>query len=424
MYRDLAPIVEVFVPDRVRYQPLLLGILDYRTQSNTHWIVKRADDLDRLVDRAYYCAGIIFMPHGPVPGLSNVSIPVVSMGPTTERVPQVRFDDRALGQAAADHLMDRGFTHFAFVGSPEEALHERAEAFAARLRKQGFDLATFPPSRTPYPSGYPERIAALAAWLKALPRPIGILASFDSLAREVIYACEQGGLIVPHEVSVVGVGNDPTVCEFGSPAMTSIEIPRREVGWEAARLLHELMQNKQPRNVTLAHCIVHERASSDTLATQDPIVAASLTFIRQHGQEGLTVDDLVRKTGFSRRTLEYRFRKALRSPPHEVILDHQVRHACALLRADKQTLETIAAQTGFHEASALCRAFRKHKGMTPTEYRRRPPEPAIYPPPNPRPATDRRRPTRTDKIPVPSTAVTPQNSQESQRMRGKATVQR
>lgn len=58
--------------------------------------------------------------------------------------------------------------------------------------------------------------------------------------------------------------------------------------------------------------------------------------------------------------------------------------AIELINEDKFTLTEVALECGFDSGSSLSRAFRKHLGCSPTEYRQQHASPLLLPPPRPR----------------------------------------
>jgi hypothetical protein len=72
--------------------------------------------------------------------------------------------------------------------------------------------------------------SSLAAWLEALPKPVGLLAANDSRARQVLDVCRAIGVRVPEEVAVLGIDNDEMVCQLSSPLLSSIEQGARQIG--------------------------------------------------------------------------------------------------------------------------------------------------------------------------------------------------
>ena len=51
-------------------------------------------------------------------------------------------------------------------------------------------------------------------WLRTLPTPVGLMACYDARASHVLEGCRELGLRVPDDVALIGVDNDPIMCEL------------------------------------------------------------------------------------------------------------------------------------------------------------------------------------------------------------------
>lgn len=108
------------------------------------------------------------------------------------------------------------------------------------------------------------------------------------------------------------------------------------------------------------------------LATTDDVVKKALLQMRQHLETPLAVDEVARRVGVSRRSLERRFEKTLGKSPSDAYLAMRLEQAVLLLSRTDQTVAAVAASTGFCDASHFARVFRRHRGMTPAKARRGP----------------------------------------------------
>ena len=92
----------------------------------------------------------------------------------------------------------------------------------------------------------------LMDWLPTLPRPVGLMAAYDARARHVLEGCRELRLRVPDDVALIGVDNDPIMCELANPPLSSVEQGCYRLGYEAAALLDRMMDGLQP-----AHALPH-----------------------------------------------------------------------------------------------------------------------------------------------------------------------
>ncbi len=304
-------------------------------------------------------------------------IPVVNVSNSLlkQPFPQVVNDEKAVGEMAAEHFLDRGFTHFGYYGFQGHAYAEqRGQSFLARLRRDSMDAVAFDPSGLREDrSQLPERRPKLEAWVADLPKPVGIMACNDHAALHVIRACQAVGISIPDDVAVLGVDNDEMECELSEVPISSIQLNGERIGWEAASLLQGLMKGAPPPSqaVRVAPVEVVTRQSTDVLAMTDPVASQALKFIRENGSRPLSVDDVITHVGVSRRSLEQRFRKVTRRTIYHEIQREHVGRAKEMLAHSNRTATEIAEASGFVDGRSLSIVFRKLTGETPTQYRRR-----------------------------------------------------
>ncbi|MCB1226496.1 MAG: DNA-binding transcriptional regulator [Verrucomicrobiales bacterium] len=287
--------------------------------------------------------------------------------------PFVGIDNSAIGQAVADHFLNRGYRHFALYSLRTEAFFiERIENFSHRLRAAGHSCIELPSSASEKPRDWEQSQQRLMDSLRQLPKPIGIFAATDQLAVHLLDACLRVGLAVPEEVAVVGCENDETLCSLATPPLTSVELDGERVGFEAARLLDRLMSSgKAPMKPTLVPPRgIITRESSDDLVITDALIAQACRIIREQACDGLTVDTLCRRLNTSRSTLERRMKTAIDRTPKEEIQRIRFRDVQRLLTVTDLTLEAIAERTGFVHPHYLQTAFKDRHGLTPGAFRR------------------------------------------------------
>ncbi|HJS06493.1 MAG TPA: XylR family transcriptional regulator, partial [Pirellulales bacterium] len=124
------------------------------------------------------------------------------------KLSNVSSDSEGAARLAAEHLKERGFEDFAFVGEPGRVWSDRrCDEFSIALRQSGFEPYVFKPPRTKKNSSWEGEQAQLARWIEELPKPVGLMASNDDRGRGVLEACRLAGVRDPEEVAVIGVDN-------------------------------------------------------------------------------------------------------------------------------------------------------------------------------------------------------------------------
>jgi len=291
------------------------------------------------------------------------------------RIPYFFTNNQAIARLAADHLIARGFRNFAYCGFRRSSTNgwskEREVEFAKHVNARGFVCDIYR-GRYANNSRWTEIQDALCRWLLSLPKPAGVMAANDNLARQVLEACRVCGLNVPEQVAVIGVDNDDVICQLCSPLLTSIEQGAERVGYEAASLLDGMMggvRSTKKRYVIDPVGIVTRR-STDAIPVTDLQVAKAMRFIQEHACEGIKVTRVVAAANSSRSSLEARFKAELGKTMHVAIRDTQLDKAKSLLLETNLSQKEIAASTGFKSVQHMSSQFRVVVGHPPAAYRR------------------------------------------------------
>jgi len=311
---------------------------------------------------------------------SGWGAPVVAFGGTSngnaaclDCVHCVAADQAAVGLMGAEHLLQRGFRQLAFCGYGNELdgawSAQRAQAFAARVAAASLPCEVFNPNGT-Y-RAWPALHTVLAEWLKSLPRPTGLMAANDRRARQIIETCHRLGIRVPEEVAVLGVDDDPLICELCRPAISSIDQSGRQIGAEAAALLDALMSgeaaDRRPRMIPPAG--VSERRSTDIIAVQDKVASAALAYVRANACDGIKIADVAAALAISRSTLQTRFRIAVGRTLHDEMRRVRIDTARRLLANGDTPIKEVAIRAGFRTVQHLTAVFREFLGVTPAAFR-------------------------------------------------------
>ncbi|NLY00937.1 MAG: substrate-binding domain-containing protein [Rhodopirellula sp.] len=319
-------------------------------------------------------------PHGPQ--LLRLSVPLVGVGggygwfrPDME-IPYVGTDNTAVARLAADHLLDRGFVHFAYCGYSPTPVNgcskKREDAFQEAILRAGHSCAIHNVADTA--SDTWERLCdELAQWLSGLPRPLGLMACNDSRARQILEACRMARLRVPEDVAVVGVDNEEAICPFTDPSLTSVDQGAPQTGYEAAHLLDQWMDGESvdPGKRSVSPVGIVARGSTEILAVDDNDVAAALRFIREHACERIGLDDVSTAIVSTNATLRRRFKAVLGRTVHEEIQRVRIERAKRLLVSTDLTFLQIARQAGFCSVQHMSTRIRQATGHTPRQYRQR-----------------------------------------------------
>jgi DNA-binding LacI/PurR family transcriptional regulator len=152
----------------------------------------------------------------------------------------IEVDNMIGGYLATRHLIDLGHREIGFIAGPTKyrTLSDRADGYRRALLEAGIALD---PALIVHPSvgsgskkGYHEMRELLAR----PRRPSAVFAVSDKAAFGAIDAIREAGLTIPHDISLVGF-DDVHEASMLRPALTTIVVPRRQMGRLAVRLLAE-----------------------------------------------------------------------------------------------------------------------------------------------------------------------------------------
>lgn len=295
------------------------------------------------------------------------------------RLTTLDLDFSPLGRAAAHHYLEiGGYRAFGFIEATRDPRwsRERGDAFRDAVARRGLPFHRFSAAEGIYQAAVANRreLAALAAWLRAIPKPCALFAATDERARETILACREAGLAVPRQVAVMGVNDDEFLCRHVFPNLTSVAIDDAAVGRAAAAALQRLFAGGRAGRAALPveALSVAARASTAPSSPGGPLVRQALDWIDAHACEGATAADVSKALRVSSSLLDLRFRELHHVSVHGAILERRLCEVCRRLRETDEKIEAICEKAGFGDAAGLRRLFRRRHGCSMREWRRKP----------------------------------------------------
>ena len=296
-------------------------------------------------------------------------VPVVFIGRDLRSLPDsassIMSASRGVGELAAREFLMQGLTSFGFLASAGNHFWslDREKEFVHVVRLNGFQCSTF--GRTERFRSESARTNALMHWLKAVPKPCGVMAENDYAAVEAIDLARKMRIKVPDKMSVIGVDNDTDLCENAHPKLSSILLDFEHVGYHALEMLDAIMRNPKspPIHETYSALGLVRRGSTPAGIGVPPRILDALAFIRDKACEGISAADVSRRFHGSRRLAEMEFRRATGRSILEEILRVRFEKVEILLHNHSRQLGAIAQQCGWKTEHALRSAFLKRYGM-------------------------------------------------------------
>lgn len=319
----------------------------------------------------------------------KIDMPVIALAAMQEtfELPFVSANSEIVAKLACEYFLKRKFENFAFFGlTGAKWSLERMEFFSRCLAEAGCKVNVFKkeeeisitdnflPFTTLWKSTTlnKRQQPQLAEWLRQLPKPTAILASCDILACHLINTAKEANLKIPEQVAILGVNDDHTICNICDPPLSSVSLNFKKAGYDAARLLDELILGRQTMNgqyIEIQPTHIESRGSTDVFVIDDADIIRVLNYIRQNSNKPLQVDEIANNVYISKRSLQLKFRKILGRSIHDEIVQAHFENAKTLLVETNLSIDKIARQSGFLNTANLRRAFKQLAGMLPQKYR-------------------------------------------------------
>lgn len=312
--------------------------------------------------------------------LSRSRIPLVTLDLLPSRfkgrtaaIRCVRSDDANIGTAAARHFLSCGnFASFAFVHPTGAARHwaqRREESFAAELSRHGHEVGSYRAAQDATPA---DDRRGLGEWLRDLPKPSAVFASWDGRARQVLEVCREIKAKVPGQIAVLGVDNDELVCESSIPPLSSVILDSEAEGFMAAKELDAMMNGRKNKPVSEKICRIKGIAQRESTfpITQSAILARrALAFIRANFRNNIGVRDVVAHLHVSRRLADKRFREIHGETILNAITKERLEYIASQLKKSNYPIKTLIPTAGFGSVNQAKVLFRRAYGMSMRDYR-------------------------------------------------------
>ena len=243
--------------------------------SATHQDAEREREVLGRLSGGVTDGAILVMPVASVPQLpplyhqGYLHVVLDPAVPVHETTPVVMASHRMGARVATDHLLARGHRRIGVVTGQPAGLSsiERLAGYREALDTAGvaFDEALVHRGDYLFDGGW----AAANELLATSARPTAIFAFNDAMAAGVVRAAAENGIAVPGSLAVVGF-DDAELARYGTPPLTSVRQPLRDMGRSAVRLLCDLLDERvvEARRLMLdtRHVV---RASTDWTCLND-----------------------------------------------------------------------------------------------------------------------------------------------------------
>lgn len=120
----------------------------------------------------------------------------------------------------------------------------------------------------------------------------------------------------------------------------------------------------------LALFMHYTHTEHETADMQALYVEKAEAYIETNYSYPVTVEDVAAYVGISRSHLFRSFQSYMTKSPKEYLTEYRIKQACRLLKETPLSVSAIACSVGFENGLYFSKAFRKQKGISPSEYRK------------------------------------------------------
>ncbi|MFA7494314.1 MAG: XylR family transcriptional regulator [Proteiniphilum sp.] len=307
--------------------------------------------------------------------LKSLNIPILLQN-YKERSPyfsNLTGDYFGTGEMAAQFFIKRRYRNFAFYGNKGVVWsRERAEGFRSQIEKIGGNYHYFESENLDGEEWGSSHIQ-LDEWLLSLPKPIGLFACDDNFALRISQYCKINNIKIPEEIALLGVDNDELICNLSDPPISSIVTDVEKGGYEAGRLIDRMNKGeiKEPFNIIIRPTRFELRKSTEKYDIENEYISQVVSFIEDNFISDINIEELTGLVPLSRRNLEVKFKDEMGTSIYQFILSSRINYFAHLLATTERTLFDLALESGFNDCKNISRIFKKMKGCTPVEYRKK-----------------------------------------------------
>lgn len=162
----------------------------------------------------------------------------------------IGFDNFATGLTVVDFLSELGHQNIAMIAGitrGNDRAGQRRDGFLAGIEKFGMDPRAALVLEAPYKieNGY----HAMRSIMETHPRPTAVFCGSDILAAGASRYCAEQRIRIPDAVSIVGF-DDLEIATLVEPALTTLHVPARRMGVQAAKIICDPRATEQGIVVT------------------------------------------------------------------------------------------------------------------------------------------------------------------------------
>ncbi len=169
-----------------------------------------------------------------------------------KRVSYVNIDDYAAAFHATEYLIRLGHRRIGLINGDESLRNSilRRDGYLGAMKKHGLEIRPEWMIAGEYTEEFGKCAAQQIAGLDEESRPEAVFTTSDVLALGLQKALLKLGYRLPEQLSVIGFG-DVELASYINPPLTTVRIPAREMGIQAANAVNYLIQSPSIQNIKI-----------------------------------------------------------------------------------------------------------------------------------------------------------------------------
>lgn len=180
------------------------------------------------------------------------------------------------------------------------------------------------------------------------------------------FAARFPGVLVKKDTMLVDEGNCITAGGVSAYLDLSLYLAARFGSRELGAILSRILLIDPSR-----HSQSPYRTHSFNKNHGDSVILAIQNWLHENYRHTATVQDLAARAGLGERTFMRNFKKATGDTPLEYLQQLRIEAARTLLESTVETVDGITLKTGYEDTSSFRKLFKKHTGLSPSQYRKK-----------------------------------------------------
>ncbi|TVY11318.1 substrate-binding domain-containing protein [Paenibacillus cremeus] len=173
---------------------------------------------------------------------------IVGIDISDSSVPVIAYDRVAAASSAVRHLLDQGHKKIGFIGGAgltgEMEREKRYRGYKLALQEAGLDLNPNWVINAEWDVNK-SYSGMLDMFKRNQDLPTAMFSASDMMAMPAMRAATEIGLRIPEDMAFIGLDNIE-LSQYTSPPLSSIHIPKAEIGMVAAKTLIDYLQGAYP----------------------------------------------------------------------------------------------------------------------------------------------------------------------------------